>query len=185
MHSLALSALALGLFLLYLQRDKFVISIRLKWVLLALVVLLIGIHMYISNKGTDLIRQFEGFRAHAYQDAVGVWTIGYGHTKGVTPNMVISSAEGEQMLKDELQEYENYVNDMVTCDLNQNQFDALVSWVYNLGPANLQASTLLKVLNAGDYAGVPAQIMRWNKAGGKVLEGLTRRRQAEADLFAN
>ena len=74
---------------------------------------------------------------------------------------------------------------MVTCDLNQNQFDALVSWVYNLGPANLQASTLLKVLNAGDYAGVPAQIMRWNKAGGKVLEGLTRRRQAEADLFVN
>ena len=74
---------------------------------------------------------------------------------------------------------------MVKCPLSQNQFDALVSWVYNLGPANLQASTLLKVLNAGDYAGVPAQIMRWNKAGGKVLEGLTRRRQAEADLFGN
>ena len=74
---------------------------------------------------------------------------------------------------------------MVNCPLSQNQFDALVSWVYNLGPANLQASTLLKVLNAGDYAGVPAQIKRWNKAGGKVLEGLTRRRQAEADLFAN
>jgi GH24 family phage-related lysozyme (muramidase) len=69
-------------------------------------------------------------------------------------------------------------------DLTQNQFDAMVSWVYNLGSGNLNASTLLKVLNSGDYAGVPEQLLRWNKAGGRVLEGLTRRRQAEADLFA-
>ena len=68
-------------------------------------------------------------------------------------------------------------------NLTQNQFDAMVSWVYNLGNGNLNASTLLKVLNSADYAGVPAQMMRWNKAGGKVLEGLTKRRQAEADLF--
>jgi GH24 family phage-related lysozyme (muramidase) len=80
-------------------------------------------------------------------------------------------------------EYEGYVNNLVTVELNQNQFDAMVSWVYNLGGGNLGASTLLKVLNAGDFAGVPAQMLRWNKAGGKVLEGLTRRRQAEADLF--
>jgi lysozyme len=73
---------------------------------------------------------------------------------------------------------------MVTTPLSQNQFDALVSWVYNLGGGNLKASTLLKVLNSGDFNGVPAQLMRWNKAGGKVLEGLTRRRQAEADLFS-
>ena len=144
----------------------------------------IGIHMYISNKGTDLIRQFEGFRAHAYQDAVGVWTIGYGHTKGVTPNMVITSAEGEKMLKDELQEYENYVNELVTVPLHQHQFDALVSWTYNLGPSNLKSSTMLRVLNEGKYDEVPAQMLRWNKAGGKELEGLTRRRQAEADMFA-
>ena len=71
----------------------------------------------------------------------------------------------------------------VTVPLSQNQFDALVSWVYNLGNGNLTSSTMLKVLNSGDYAGVPAQIKRWNKAGGKVLEGLTRRRQAEADMF--
>ena len=87
------------------------------------------------------------------------------------------------MLKDELVEYEGYVNNLVTVGLNQNQFDAMVSWVYNLGGGNLKASTLLKVLNSGDYAGVPEQMLRWNKAGGKVLEGLTRRRQAEADLF--
>ena len=98
--------------------------------------------------------------------------------------MQITEQDAEDMLKEELIEYESYINDLVTVGLNQNQFDAMVSWVYNLGAGNLKASTLLKVLNAGDYVGVPAQIMRWNKAGGKVLEGLTRRRQAEADLFA-
>ena len=87
------------------------------------------------------------------------------------------------MLEVELEEYENYVNTAVTVPLSQNQFDALVSWVYNFGNGNLTSSTMLKVLNAGDYEEVPAQIKRWNKAGGKVLEGLTRRRQAEADMF--
>ena len=80
-------------------------------------------------------------------------------------------------------EYEGYVNDMVEVSLEQCQFDALVSWVYNLGPTNLSSSTLLKVLNEGEYDEVPFQIKRWNKAGGKVLEGLTRRREAEALLF--
>ena len=88
------------------------------------------------------------------------------------------------MLAEEMTEYENYVNTYVTVELNQSQFDAMVSWVYNLGGGNLKASTLLKVVNQGEFDGVPAQIMRWNKAGGKVLEGLTRRRQAEADLFS-
>ena len=97
---------------------------------------------------------------------------------------VITEQQADDMLVEELEEYENYIHNLVSCPLNQNQFDALVSWVYNLGSSNLQASTLLKVLNAGDYAGVPAQMLRWNKAGGKVLEGLTRRRQAEADLFS-
>ncbi len=139
----------------------------------------------IGSKGLEMIKHFEGLELKAYQCAAGVWTIGYGHTKGIQPGMVITEETANDMLVEELEEYENYINSMVKCPLSQNQFDALVSWVYNLGPANLQASTLLKVLNAGDYAGVPAQIKRWNKAGGKVLEGLTRRRQAEADLFAN
>ena len=140
--------------------------------------------MVISNKGTSLIKDFEGFRTHAYQDAVGVWTIGYGHTKGVQPNDIISAAQGDKMLSEELAEYENYVNTLVIVPLHQHQFDALVSWTYNLGPTNLKSSTLLKVLNEGKYNEVPAQIRRWNKAGGKELEGLTRRREAEAQMFA-
>ena len=142
-------------------------------------------NMKIGNKGLEMIKHFEGLELNAYQCAAGVWTIGYGHTKGVQQGMVISEDTANEMLVEELKEYENYINTLVKVELNQNQFDAMVSWVYNLGSSNLQASTLLKVLNAGDYEGVPAQIMRWNKAGGKVLEGLTRRRQAEADLFAN
>ena len=134
-------------------------------------------------EGVALIKKFEGCELEAYQCSAGVWTIGYGHTKGVTPNDSISQEEAEQMLVDELHEYESYVNEYVTVALSQNQFDALVSWVYNLGPANLKASTMLKVLNSGEYEDVPAQIKRWNKAGGKVLEGLIRRREAEACLF--
>tara|TARA_B100000530_G_scaffold132705_1_gene82713 strand:- start:5271 stop:5696 length:426 start_codon:yes stop_codon:yes gene_type:complete len=140
--------------------------------------------MQTSKTGIDLIKHFEGCELYAYKCPAGVWTIGYGHTKGVEPGMQITEQDAEDMLKEELIEYESYINDLVTVGLNQNQFDAMVSWVYNLGAGNLKASTLLKVLNAGDYAGVPEQMLRWNKAGGKVLEGLTRRRQAEADLFA-
>ena len=140
--------------------------------------------MKTGSKGIDLIKHFEGCELEAYKCPAGVWTIGYGHIKGVKEGMTITEHQAEEMLKSELNEYEGYINNLVTAELNQNQFDAMVSWVYNLGGGNLSASTLLKVLNAGDYAGVPAQMMRWNKAGGKVLEGLTRRRQAEADLFA-
>lgn len=139
--------------------------------------------MNIGTKGLDLIKFFEGLELNAYQCAAGVWTIGYGHTKDVQQGMTISEARANEMLAEELNEYESYINGLVTVELNQDQFDAMVSWVYNLGVGNLKASTLLKVLNAGDYDGVPAQMMRWNKAGGKVLEGLTKRRQAEADLF--
>jgi len=139
--------------------------------------------MKTGNKGIELIKHFEGCELEAYKCPAGVWTIGYGHIKGVHEGMKITEMQAEEMLKSELHEYEGYINDYVTVPLNQNQFDAMVSWVYNLGGGNLRASTLLKVLNAGDYDGVPAQMLRWNKAGGKVLEGLTRRRQAEADLF--
>ena len=134
-------------------------------------------------EGLSLIKKFEGCELEAYQCSAGVWTIGYGHTKGVTPSDSISQEESEQMLVDELHEYESYVNEYVNVALSQNQYDALVSWVYNLGPANLTASTMLKVLNNGKYEEVPAQMKRWNKAGGKVLDGLVRRREAEALLF--
>ena len=139
--------------------------------------------MQISKEGLSLIKKFEGLELEAYKCAAGVWTIGYGHTKGVKEGDVITSAEADVLLAEELEEFEGYINDCVTVELTQYQYDALVSWVYNLGPANLKASTMLKVLNSGKYEDVPAQIKRWNKAGGKVLEGLIRRREAEALLF--
>ncbi len=140
--------------------------------------------MNTSAEGIALIKKFEGCELEAYQCSAGVWTIGYGHTKDVEEGDTISKDQAEEMLVEELHEYENYVNEYVNVALSQNQFDALVSWVYNLGSSNLHASTMLKVLNSGDYEGVPAQIKRWNKAGGKVLQGLIRRREAEALLFA-
>ena len=139
--------------------------------------------MKISNNGLDLIKHFEGLVLKAYKCPAGVWTIGYGHTKDVQPGDEWSESNADHMLEVEMEEYEGYIHDSVTAPINQDQFDALVSWVYNLGGGNLNASTMLKVLNAGQYEEVPAQMMRWNKAGGKVLEGLTRRRQAEANLF--
>lgn len=139
--------------------------------------------MKTSQYGIDLIKHFEGCELKAYKCPAGVWTIGYGHTKGVEPGDEWSEDHANHMLEVELEEYEGYVSKYVTAPLGQNQFDALVSWTYNLGGGNLSASTMLKVLNAGEYDEVPNQMLRWNKAGGKVLEGLTRRRQAEADMF--
>ena len=101
------------------------------------------------KKGLELIKHFEGCELVAYKCPAGVWTIGYGHIKGVSEGMTITQEQAEQMLLDELIEYENYINELVTVPLSQNQFDALVSWVYNLGPANLKVSTMLKVLNKG------------------------------------
>ncbi len=139
--------------------------------------------MNISKEGIDLIKYFEGCRLEAYEDAVGVPTIAYGRIKDVKMGDSCTKAQAEAWLDEELHEYEGYINDAVTVSLNQNQFDSLVSWVYNLGPSNLKSSTMLKVLNKEQYADVPEQIQRWNKAGGKVLEGLTKRRNAEALLF--
>lgn len=144
--------------------------------------------MHISDEGLELIKHFEGCELEAYKCAAGVWTIGYGHTKDIQEGDKWSQDKADFMLWRELEEeYEKYVHDFVHVPLNQSQFDALVSWTYNLGPANLKASTMLKKLNNGEYEEVPAQMARWNKAtvNGKrtVLEGLTRRRKAEGQLF--
>ena len=141
--------------------------------------------MNISEEGLSLIKKFEGCELEAYRCSANVLTIGYGHTKGVEENQKITHEGAGEMLASELGEYEGYINDMVECDLEQHQFDALVAWVYNLGPTNLRSSTMLKRLNANDLDDVPAQIRRWNKAGGKALAGLTRRREAEALMFQN
>ena len=139
--------------------------------------------MNISQEGLSLIKKFEGCEYNAYKCAAGVWTIGYGHTAGVKEGDLVTQQEADKILEEDMKEYEGYINDYVTVDLNQNQFDSLVSWVFNLGPNNLKSSSMLKVLNNGAYEDVPAQIKRWNKASGKVLEGLIRRREAEALLF--
>jgi len=141
------------------------------------------INMYISQEGIDLVKKFEGCKLEAYQCAAGVWTIGYGSTHGVQKGDVWSQEKAEIMLIDELEEYGNHVSDFVTVPLHQCQFDALTSWCFNLGPTNLNESTMLKVLNQGSYEEVPYQLKRWNKVNGQVNDGLIRRREAEALLF--
>ena len=139
--------------------------------------------MKISKEGLALIKKFEGCKLESYKCAAGVWTIGYGSTKGIKEGMSISQEEADNLLLEDVAVFEDNVLDAVTMPLSQHQFDALVSWTFNLGGANLKASTMLKKLNAGEYEEVPAQMKRWNKAGGKVLQGLIRRREAEALLF--
>ena len=144
--------------------------------------------MQTSEKGIALIKQFEGCKLTAYQDSVGVWTIGYGWTqpvdgKPIRAGMTIKQETAERLLKTGLVSYESDVSRLVKVGLTQEQFDALVSFTYNLGSRSLSTSTLLRKLNAGDYAGAADEFLRWNKAGGKVLNGLTRRREAERALF--
>ena len=139
--------------------------------------------MHISQKGIDLIKSSEGLRLEAYRDSVGVLTIGYGTTRGVKPGMKITADQAEQYLKADVARFEPELAALVKVPLNQNQWDALMSFVYNLGSANLASSTLLKLLNAGDCARAADQFPRWNKAGGKELPGLTKRRAAEQALF--
>lgn len=140
--------------------------------------------MKISQKGIDIIKNFEGLELKSYKDSVGVLTIGYGSTgQHVSPGMTVTKEQAEQLLKKDLERFEKGVSDLVKVPLNQNQFDALCSFAFNLGIGNLKSSTLLKKLNASDYIGASKEFERWNRAGGKVLAGLTRRRIAERDLF--
>lgn len=144
--------------------------------------------MQTSDKGIALIKQFEGCKLTAYQDSVGIWTIGYGWTqpvdgKPIRAGMTIKQETAERLLKTGLVSYESDVSRLVKVGVTQGQFDALVSFTYNLGARSLSTSTLLRKLNAGDYAGAADEFLRWNKAGGKVLNGLTRRREAERALF--
>lgn len=144
--------------------------------------------MQTSEKGIALIKEFEGCKLTAYQDSVGVWTIGYGWTqpvdgKPIRAGMTIKQETAERLLKTGLVSYESDVSRLVKVGMTQGQFDALVSFTYNLGARSLSTSTLLRKLNAGDYAGAADEFLRWNKAGGKVLNGLTRRREAERALF--
>lgn len=146
--------------------------------------------MQISQKGLDLIKEFEGFSSKPYRDVAGVPTIGWGSTyykdgKKVTmSDKPITEDEANSLLayianKD----FGSFINNLVKIELNQNQFDALVSFCYNLGIGNFKSSTLLKKINQGDFKGASEEFIKWNKAGGKTLDGLTRRRQKEKELF--
>jgi len=142
--------------------------------------------MNISQHGVDFIKSFEGLRLTAYKavSSEKYWTIGYGHYgSDVRQGQTITKAEAEQMLKDDLVEYVTAVDRVVTRDVNQNQFDALVSFTYNVGISAFTNSTLLKRVNAYQDDDVRYQFSRWNKSGGVVYAGLTRRRGEEADLY--
>lgn len=141
--------------------------------------------MDIDGQGIELIKQFEGYRAYPYQDAAGLWTIGYGHlikdSESFPHDLDINEATA--LLYQDAQIAVDAVNDLVSVSLTQNQFNALVSLVYNIGRGAFASSTLLRKLNAGDYQGAFNEFPRWNKAGGQVIAGLTNRRAAEARIF--
>ncbi len=138
-----------------------------------------------GERGLALIKESEGLRLSTYLDAVGKPTIGYGHLirPGETFNGPISQQQAEALLRKDLVDTEQGIAKAVRVSITQGQFDALASFVFNLGAGRLRSSTLLRKLNAGDYAGAANQFLLWDKAGGKPLKGLTKRRQAERKLF--
>jgi lysozyme len=137
-----------------------------------------------SSKGLALTEQFEGLRLTAYQDSVGVWTIGYGHTgTDVHPGLTITPQQASDLLLKDIASAVAAVNRLVKVPLTQNQFDALVDFVFNAGAGNFGTSTLLHHLNAGDYAAAAAQFPRWVYAGSQILPGLVARRKAVQALF--
>lgn len=144
--------------------------------------------MEMSKNGLALLKSFEGCELTAYQDPVGIWTMGYGWTqpvngKSVGKGMTITQGVADSLLCSGVVQYEKGVTGLVKVAINQSQFDALVDFAYNLGVKALEGSTLLKKLNAGDYTGAADEFPKWNKAGGKVLNGLVKRRAAERSLF--
>jgi len=137
----------------------------------------------VCQDAVDLVKHFEGLRLQAYLCPAGVPTIGYGHTAGVALGQTITAAQAEQFLAQDLTAAAGQVDKLVTVALNPQQRGALASFVFNLGAGNLKSSTLLKLLNGGDYAGAAGEFGKWVKAAGKTLPGLVARRAAEAALF--
>lgn len=151
----------------------------------------------ISKKGIALITHYEGLCLRSYKDSVGILTIGFGHTgEDVKENMSITTDQAMSLLYSDLKFFEGIINKNVTSEINQDQFDALVSIVYNIGPGakgikdgiitlkDGSKSSLLKDVNSSNFAKAASDFLAWNKAGGKVLNGLTRRRTSESVLFS-
>lgn len=139
--------------------------------------------MIYSKTGLALTEGFEGCRLVSYQDSKGVWTIGYGHTAGVTHGMTCTPALAEQWLAADIAWAARVVNSEVHVPVTQDEFDALVDFVFNCGAGNFDGSTLLRLLNHGDHVQAAAEFAKWDKCGGVELPGLLRRRRAEAELF--
>jgi len=140
--------------------------------------------MKINKKGLELVKHFEGCYLEAYKCPAGIWTIGIGHTgKTASPGNKITKEKAEELLKQDMQEFEKAVSQLIDAPLNENQFSALVSFSFNVGAGALSRSTLRRYLNAGNYSLAASEFKRWNKGGGKVLAGLVRRREAETKLF--
>ena len=139
--------------------------------------------MKTSDVGIELIKKYEGCVLKSYKCPSGVWTIGYGHTNGVKSGMQITKAQALDYLKQDLSVFEKAVTNYVKVPLNQNQFDALVSFSFNCGSGALKTSTLLQKLNSSDYNGAANEFLKWNKSNGKVLNGLAKRREEEKELF--
>ena len=141
-------------------------------------------NLTIDVDGLKLIEESEGLRLTAYRDPIGILTIGYGHTgSDVYEGQVITQTEAEDLLKQDLSVAEGAVKQYVKVDITQREFDALVDFCFNCGIGNFRHSTLLTKINAGDFDGAEKEFIRWDRAGGKKLAGLTRRREAEAALF--
>lgn len=139
--------------------------------------------MKIGKKGIELIMKFEGFREKAYLCPAGIWTIGYGTTKDVKKDDVVNQKEAEKLLKEHLSVVEGFINNL-NLNLTQNQFDAICSFVYNVGRTAFLKSTLLKQIETNTNSlEIAIQFKRWNKANGYVLPGLIARRKAEAELY--
>lgn len=140
--------------------------------------------MTFSEACVNLVKQSEGCQLNAYQDSVGVWTIGYGHTgSDVSMGLHWTLEQAEEQLGKDLEKACQQMQNAVKVTLTQGQTDALTDWVFNLGIGALESSTLLRKLNNGWYGEIPAEIVRWNHAGGNVLAGLVVRRQKEVDLW--
>lgn len=137
----------------------------------------------ISGEGMALIKKFEGCKLSAYLCSANVWTIGYGTTYQILEGDKCTQEDADAFLARDLRKFEKAVIKNIDVPLEQNQFDALVSFTYNLGPRNLKESTLRKRINENNFADVPYQIRRWNRAAGEVLDGLVRRRSAEVLLW--
>ncbi len=140
--------------------------------------------MRLNEQGLSLLKEFEGCKLTAYRDIVGVLTVGYGHTgPDVKAGMTINQDRAEQLLRRDVAKFEAGVETLVDIPISDNEFSALVCLAYNIGLNAFKASTLLKKLNLKDISGAADEFLRWNKAGGKVVAGLTRRRKAERELF--